>query len=103
MTRGKAINKKEHCPDNRRDHSKPSAAGPSGNEALPNVEDTSDPEKLAGDQRHEHDDVRQKIGAVDNTPTEPQSANDNQREGDHALTSFGDSDHRRIFVQEPQL
>jgi hypothetical protein len=59
MTRGKVINEKEHCPDNRGDDSKPSAARLSGNEAPGNVEDTPDPEKLAGDQRHEHGDVWQ--------------------------------------------
>ena len=64
MTRDEAVSKKEEHPDNRGDDSKPDAPGIPGNEALPNIEDAGNPEKLAENQRHKYGEVWQEIGSV---------------------------------------
>ena len=103
MTRVEIVGTKEEDPDNRCDDSKPDAPGLPGNEALSNVEDAANPEKLAENQRHKYNEVSQKIRAVHNAPNKPQGANSNQRESDHALVSFEESDHRCRLVHETQV
>jgi hypothetical protein len=55
------------CADQARDDREPGAAGLTGNEALPEVEDTANPEKLAGDKDQEQREERQseEIGVRD--------------------------------------
>ena len=73
MTRVEIVGTKEEDPDNRCDDSKPDAPGLPGNEALSNVEDAANPEKLAENQRHEHGEVGQEIGVVQRAPAEPKA------------------------------
>jgi hypothetical protein len=88
MTRVEIVGTKEEDPDNRCDDSKPDAPGLPGNEALSNVEDAANPEKLAENQRHEHCQVGQEISAVHDAPAEPKGAKGNQRRSDRALASL---------------
>jgi hypothetical protein len=64
VTRVEIVGTKEEHPDNRGNDSKPGAPGLPWNEALPEVEDATNPEELAENQGHEHCEVEQKIRAV---------------------------------------
>src|SRR5229473_3026824 len=69
-----------------------------GDESFPKVDDARNPEKLAGNQRHEEGGEEQEIeGPLAPIGNENEGAKSNPRESDHAhaLVSSEETDHRR--------
>ena len=69
-----------------------------GDESFPKVDDATNPEKLAGNQRHEEGGEEQEIeGPLAPIGDEPEGAKSNPQESDHthALVSSEETDHSR--------
>jgi hypothetical protein len=65
------------------------------------ADDSTNPEKLAGNQHHEDGEEEQEIEGARLAPTggEPERAQGNQRENDHPLVSSEETDHRRCRLR----
>jgi hypothetical protein len=83
---GETVDTEEHV-DNRRYDGGPGAPGLSGDDATPYIEGAANPEKLAGNQKHEQQEFDVEPGA------EPKGAKDNQQDSDRALVSSEEADH----------
>jgi len=91
---GDVVSEEEQA-DNTRNGHKPGATRLSGDESFPKSDDTANPEKLADNQHHEEGEEEQEIERPSLAPTggEPEGAQGNQRESDHALVSSEEPDH----------
>jgi len=82
-----------------RDDREPSAAALTGDEPLPQVEDTANPEKLTGDKDQEQREEGQseEIGVRDQEcgKSKDQQQNDRAPMNDDALINCGETDHPR--------
>src|SRR5689334_22743480 len=83
---GEAVDTKEQV-DNCRHDGERETPGLPGEEALAKVKGAVNPEKLAGNQRHEEGEFNVEPGA------KPKGAKDNQRNRDCALVSAQEVDH----------
>ena len=98
---GEAVNEEEKI-DSTRDHREPGASGLPGDESLPKVEGTANPENLAGIEHHEDDVYGHftacKLVGVDereDTKSKDQQKNDHAPMSDDALINCAETDHRR--------
>ena len=85
----------EEQTDNTRNGRKPRAAWLSGDESFPKADDSTNPEKLAGNHHHKEGEDEHEIEGAGLAPTggQPEGAKGNQRESDHALVSPEETDH----------
>ena len=98
------VSEKEQ-PDNTRDGRKPGVPRLPGDESFPKADEATNPEKLARNQYHGAGKEEEEIEGTRLAPTggQPEGAEGNQRESDHTLVSFKESDRRCYLVHETQL
>jgi hypothetical protein len=89
-----AVSEEEQI-DNTRDDREPSAPGLPGDESLPKVEDTANPEELAGNKHNEDGEEEQGIEAPQLAGVYEQEGGKSkgQRENDGAFISSEETDH----------
>jgi hypothetical protein len=99
---GTEVASEEEQIDNAHDDPKPEALPLHENESFPDADDARNPEKLAGNQRHEEGGEEQEIeGPLAPIGHEHQGAKNNPRKNDvaHALVSFDKADYRRCRLR----
>ncbi len=79
--------------DNTRDDRKPGAPRLPGDESFPKADDSTNLERLAGNQHHEGEGKREiERARLAPTGSQPEGANGNQPESEHALVSSEETD-----------
>src|SRR6059058_1502989 len=97
---GAEIASEEEQIGNAHDDLKPDALRLPENESFPKANDATNPEKLTGNQHHEKDEGEHEIEGAGLAPTwgEPEGAQGNKRESDHAFVSSEETDYRHCRV-----